>query len=70
VRLGNHRSSVNSETQNSRTMKIQREDTAIVFTDPRNEVLGEKGLGWPLVRESLQENNKEKVQATDHWFEY
>jgi hypothetical protein len=37
-------------------MKIQREDTAIVFTDPQNEVLGEKGLGWPLVRESLQEN--------------
>jgi hypothetical protein len=51
-------------------MKIQREDTAIVFTDPQNEVLGEKGLGWPLVRESLQENNKEKVQATDQWFEY
>jgi hypothetical protein len=38
-------------------MKIQREDTAIVFIDPRNEVLSEKGLAWSLVRESLQENN-------------
>jgi len=38
-------------------MKIHREDTAVVFTDPQNEVLSEKGLGWPLLRESLQENN-------------
>jgi len=38
-------------------MKIQWEDTAIVFIDPQNEVLSEKGLAWPLVRESLQENN-------------
>jgi hypothetical protein len=34
-------------------MKIQREDTAIVFIDPQNDVLSEKGLAWPLVRESL-----------------
>jgi hypothetical protein len=38
-------------------MKIHWEDTAIVFTDPQNDVLSEKGLAWPLVRESLQENN-------------
>ena len=38
-------------------MNIHREDTAIVFIDPQNEVLSEKGLAWPLVRESLQENN-------------
>jgi nicotinamidase-related amidase len=38
-------------------MKINREDTAIVFTDPQNEVLSEKGLGWPLLHESLRENN-------------
>ena len=38
-------------------MKINREDTAIVFIDPQNEVLSEKGLAWPLVHESLQENN-------------
>ena len=38
-------------------MDIHREDTAIVFIDPQNDVLSEKGLSWPLVRESLQENN-------------
>jgi hypothetical protein len=38
-------------------MRIHREDTAIVFIDPQNEVLSEKGSAWPLVRESLQENN-------------
>ena len=38
-------------------MKIHREDTAVVFIDPQNEVLSEKGSAWPLVRESLQENN-------------
>src|ERR1700761_3034713 len=38
-------------------MDIHREDTAVVFIDPQNDVLSEKGLSWPLVRESLQENN-------------
>ena len=38
-------------------MNIHREDTAIVFIDPQNEVLSEKGSAWPLVHESLQENN-------------
>ena len=38
-------------------MKIHQDDTAIVFTDPQNEVLSEKGGAWPLVSESLQENN-------------
>jgi nicotinamidase-related amidase len=38
-------------------MDIHRENTAIVFTDPQNEVLSEKGLAWPLVHESLEENN-------------
>jgi nicotinamidase-related amidase len=38
-------------------MEINRRDTALVFTDPQNEVLSEKGLAWPLVMESLAENN-------------
>jgi nicotinamidase-related amidase len=38
-------------------MKIQREDTAIVFIDSQNEVLSEKGKAWPLLHESLRENN-------------
>jgi len=38
-------------------MKIHWEDTAIVFIDPQNDVLSEKGIAWPLVHESLKENN-------------
>jgi nicotinamidase-related amidase len=38
-------------------MKIDRSDTAVVFIDPQNEVLSERGLAWPLVQESLHENN-------------
>jgi len=38
-------------------MIIDKNDTAVVFIDPQNEVLSETGLGWPLLRESLQENN-------------
>ena len=38
-------------------MDINKNDTAVVFIDPQNEVLSETGLAWPLVRESLQENN-------------
>jgi nicotinamidase-related amidase len=38
-------------------MEIDRRDTAVVFTDPQNEVLSETGKAWPLVRESLAENS-------------
>ena len=37
-------------------MNIDKSDTAVVFIDPQNEVLSERGLAWPLVHESLQEN--------------
>ena len=37
-------------------MNIDESDTAVVFIDPQNEVLSERGLAWPLVHESLQEN--------------
>ena len=37
-------------------MNIHREDTAVVFIDPQNEVLSEKGSAWPLLHESLAEN--------------
>jgi nicotinamidase-related amidase len=37
-------------------MHLDKSDTAVVFIDPQNEVLSERGLAWPLVRESLQEN--------------
>ncbi len=29
-------------------MIIDKNDTAVVFIDPQNEVLSETGLGWPL----------------------
>ena len=38
-------------------MNIDKYDTAVVCIDPQNEVLSEKGLAWPLVHESLRENN-------------
>jgi nicotinamidase-related amidase len=38
-------------------MNIDKHDTAVVFIDPQNEVLSERGLAWPLVHESLQDNN-------------
>lgn len=38
-------------------MNIDKSDTAVVFIDPQNEVLSERGLAWPLVRESLHENH-------------
>src|SRR5215470_11079301 len=56
-------------------MNIEHKDTAVVFIDPQNEVLDERGLAWPLVRESLQENhtieNMERIFTTAkaHGFE-
>jgi hypothetical protein len=39
------------------SLKIGRGDAAVVFIDPQNEVLSENGVAWPLVHESLRENN-------------
>src|SRR6266404_5397793 len=58
-----------------RTMHVDKSDTAVVFIDPQNEVLSERGLAWPLVHESLQENgtieNMERIfrAAKAHGFE-
>jgi hypothetical protein len=38
-------------------MKFDKNNTAVVMIDPQNEVLSETGLGWPLLRDSLHENN-------------
>src|SRR5277367_6636108 len=38
-------------------MKIHNSNTAVVFIDPQNEVLSETGKAWPLLHESLKENN-------------
>jgi len=38
-------------------MNLDRTDTAVVLIDPQNDVLSETGLAWPLLHESLRENN-------------
>jgi nicotinamidase-related amidase len=38
-------------------MKIDRNDTALVVIDPQNDVLSENGVSWPLVGESVKEND-------------
>lgn len=37
-------------------MEIKAEDTALVVTDPQNDVLSEKGVAWGLVGASVREN--------------
>ena len=37
-------------------MNIGKNDTALVLTDPQNDVLSENGVAWPLVRAGTREN--------------
>jgi len=38
-------------------MNIERTDTAVVFIDPQNDVLSEKGASWAAVGQSVAENS-------------
>jgi nicotinamidase-related amidase len=38
-------------------MKIDRNSTALVVIDPQNDVMSENGVSWPLVGDSVRENN-------------
>lgn len=38
-------------------MDINKNDTALVITDPQNDVMSEKGVAWGLVGDSVRENN-------------
>lgn len=38
-------------------MRIGANDTALVVTDPQNDVLSDKGVAWGLVGESIREHN-------------
>ena len=38
-------------------MEINRNDTAVLITDPQNDFLSEKGVTWGLVGDSVRENN-------------
>jgi len=37
-------------------MDIRKSDTAVVFIDPQNDVLSEKGANWGAVGASVTEN--------------
>ena len=37
-------------------MDIRKTDTAVVFIDPQNNVLGEKGANWGAVDASVAKN--------------
>jgi nicotinamidase-related amidase len=56
-------------------MNINRNDTAVVFIDPQNEVLSEKGRAWAAVGDSVRENktveNMERIfrAAKENGFE-
>lgn len=56
-------------------MDINKNDIAVVFIDPRNEVLSDKGLAWGSVDDSVRENktveNMERIfkAAKENGFE-
>ena len=56
-------------------MDINKNDTAVVFIDPQNDVLSDKGLAWGAVGESVRENktveNMERIfkAAKENGFE-
>ncbi len=49
-------------------MDINKNDTAVVVTDPQNDFLSEKGVTWQLVGDSVTENktieNIEQIMRT------
>ncbi|WP_433200721.1 cysteine hydrolase [Dactylosporangium sp. CS-047395] len=52
-------------------MEFRQADTAVVFTDPQNDVLSETGTSWPMLGASVTENgtvaNMERIfQAAQH----
>src|SRR5262245_13034064 len=44
-------------------MQFSKNDTVLVVIDPQNDVLSEKGISWPLVGESVKENNTVENRA-------
>lgn len=46
-----------SPTAAGEEMRVAPANTAVLFTDPQTEVLSGQGAAWPLVRDSVRENN-------------
>ncbi|WP_433041079.1 cysteine hydrolase [Dactylosporangium sp. CS-033363] len=55
-------------------MEIRQADTAVVYTDPQNDVLSEHGTSWPEVGASVTENgtvaNMERIFQTAKQYGY
>src|SRR5262249_61942480 len=45
-----------SRAEEEQPMDIRKSDTAVVFIDPQNDVLSEKGASWAAVGASVTEN--------------
>jgi len=39
---------------------INKNDTALLVTDPQNDFLSEQGVTWQLVGDSVRENNEHR----------
>ncbi len=46
-------------------MQIDRNDTAVVFIDPQNEVLSERGAAWAAVGESVKGEQDRREHRAD-----
>ena len=46
-------------------MDLKKSDTALVVIEPQNDVLSEKGGSWPLVGDSVKENNTVEKMMLD-----
>jgi nicotinamidase-related amidase len=57
-----------SRRQERHAMDLEKSDTAVVFIDPQNDVLSEKGKNWGAVGQSVTENktveNMERIFKT------
>lgn len=75
--------SAQTSTLPSPGMKVDRNNTALVITDPQNDFLSPKGTAWHLVKDSVAENhtienielllktakaNKFKVFVSPHYY--
>ena len=47
------------------SLAFDRGDTAVVFIDPQNDVLSEKGLWWGAVGNSVKENKT--IENMEHF---
>ena len=58
----------NPEKERRENMDVNKNDTAVLVTDPQNDFLSEQGVTWQLVGDSVTENktieNIEQIMKT------